>query len=117
MRSKLVASFFVAIAVLAVGSPAPVAADPPPWAPAHGYRKKKEREPEVVVVQPSRRDCGRLDNQAIGSTAGAAGGALLGDAVAGRGRDDRLVGSVAGAAGGALLGGLVGQSSDRARGC
>jgi hypothetical protein len=94
--------------------PLPVAADPPPWAPAHGYRKKHGKD-EVVVVAP-RRECGRFDNQAIGSAAGGGTGGLLGSMVS-RDRDERLIGGAVGAAGGALLGGVIGQSADRDRGC
>ncbi len=115
MHARYAILAVLAIAVVSTG-PLPALADPPPWAPAHGYRKK-ERGRDAVVVQPKRRDCGGIDNQFVGSTAGAAGGAALGDVLAGRNPDDRLVGSVAGAAGGALLGGLAGQSADRSRGC
>jgi hypothetical protein len=104
--------------VALTGAPGPVAADPPPWAPAHGWRKKRDNDrEEVVVVQRVRKSCGGLDNQAVGSTAGAAGGALLGNMAGGSGSDGRLAGSVAGAAGGALLGGLIGRSADRDRAC
>ena len=115
MQARYAVLAVLAIAVVTTG-PLPVLADPPAWAPAHGYRKK-DRGGDVVVVQPRRRDCGGIDNQFVGSTAGAAGGAALGNALSGRNSDDRLVGSVAGAAGGALLGGLAGQSADRSRGC
>src|SRR5687768_11443327 len=112
-RSAVLAALALAVATTA---PPPVLADPPPWAPAHGYRKK-DRGGDGFVVQPRRRDCGGIDKQCVGSTAGAAGGAALGNVLGGRSSDDRLVGSVAGAAGGALLGGLAGQSADRSRGC
>jgi hypothetical protein len=115
MRARFAVLAVLATAVVTTG-PFPVLADPPPWAPAHGYRKK-DRGGEVVVVRPRRRDCGGIDNQFVGSTAGAAGGAALGNVLGGRNPDDRLVGSVAGAAGGALLGGLAGQSADHSRGC
>jgi hypothetical protein len=110
-----------AIGALAVTSaPLPAAADPPPWAPAHGWRKKHDHHGERVVVverERSRRNCGGLDNQMVGSTAGAAAGALLGNVAVGPDSADRLAGSVVGAAGGALVGGLVGRSADRAGGC
>jgi hypothetical protein len=39
-------------------TPAPMAADPPPWAPAYGYRKKHgDHERDVVVVERSRPSC------------------------------------------------------------
>jgi uncharacterized protein YcfJ len=107
-----------AVIIAITASPAPAAADPPSWAPAHGWRKKHDREDRDEVVVEHRRApvCGGIDNQAVGSTGGAAAGAILGNAI-GHGSDERLAASVAGAAGGALLGGVAGRAADRDRGC
>ena len=59
LRRRLVAGLALIVAV-AVALPAPVQADPPPWAPAWGYRakhgkkdkKKKQGSETVVVEQP-----------------------------------------------------------------
>lgn len=115
MQSRLSGpSLVLFLCAAALVLPTAVAADPPPWAPAHG---RKKHDKQVVIHKRERRDCGRADGQMLGSGAGAAGGAVVGDLLGGRDRGDRLVGSVAGAAGGALLGGLAGQSVDRSRGC
>ena len=107
----------LAIAAAALTLPAaPAFADPPPWAPAHGYRAKQARYDNYGrYVQPValtrsdrvwRGDDGRYycrrDNGTTGLIVGAAAGALLGRTIDG-GRE-RTLGTIIGAAGGALLG-------------
>jgi len=99
-------------ALAAVAAPvAPVFADPPPWAPAHG-RRAKERHAEqyyrgqyysgpVWAGNDGRTYC-RRTNGTTGLIIGAGAGALLGRAIDTRG--ERTTGTVLGAATGALLG-------------
>ena len=105
----------IAAATLLVPA-APAAADPPPWAPAHGKRAKDARYDRYGrYAQPialSRNDvvwrgndgryyC-RRDNGTTGLIIGGAVGALLGRQL--DGGNQRTVGTILGAAGGALLG-------------
>src|SRR6185436_20211361 len=103
----------LALAAAALTLPAaPAFADPPPWAPAHGYRAKHAYDRYGRYVQPvalTRSDrvwagddgryyC-RRDNGTTGLIVGAAVGALLGRELDG-GRN-RTLGTIVGAAGGA----------------
>ena len=98
------------------------AADPPAWAPAHGYRakhkgKSKQRhydhEEEVVVAAPTygipSGRCYREEiGQVLGGIAGAAVGSQIGDGTG------RLIAIIGGAAIGVLVGGSIGRAMDRA---
>ena len=112
---------------------APAAADPPRWAPAHGYDRNHDRYDVRYDRRDDRRydDRGRYreprrvsrddrvwqgrdgryycerDNGTTGLIIGAAGGALLGRTVDTRG--DRTVGTLVGG----VLGGLLGREIDR----
>lgn len=129
---------FLALTLAAVAAPAPVLADPPRWAPAHGYHKKHDRhdyrryehrriyDERGRYYEPRRltrsdriwrgRDgnyyC-RRDNGTTGLIIGGAVGALIGRELDG-GRD-RTVGTIIGAAGGALLGREIDRGSLRCR--
>ena len=113
----------MAIAAAALVLPAaPAAADPPPWAPAHGNRAKHGRvyddygryyEPRRVHRgdhiwrgRDGRYYCKR-DNGTTGLIIGAAGGALIGREVDRSG--SRAEGTIIGAA----IGGLLGRAIDR----
>jgi surface antigen len=73
----------------------PAAADPPPWAPAHGQRHKKQKgTTQVVYVAPP------------GIAAGTCDRAALDPAIAGA-----IVGGVAGAAIGSQIGGGSGKTA------
>jgi hypothetical protein len=99
-------------AAAATLSALPAAADPPPWAPAHGYREHQyERQQERYYrtgngIQYWRGDDGRYychrSNGTTGLIVGAAAGALLGNSVTSH--RDRTAGTVIGGAVGALLG-------------
>ncbi len=88
---------------------------PPPWAPAHGYRRKMERN-HVAYVPPLDIGAGRCNRNGmgdvLGGALGAAAGGLLGSQVGdGRGQ---LAATAAGAVAGMLLGAHMGSSIDRA---
>lgn len=87
---------------------APAAADPPPWAPAHGKRAKDAQRYYTSGngIRYWRGDDGRYyckrSNGTTGLIVGAAAGALAGRAIDTRG--ERTTGTILGAAAGALLG-------------
>jgi outer membrane lipoprotein SlyB len=98
----------VGVALLAMAAPvAPVLADPPPWAKAHGRRAKEQQiqgqydSGPVWEGRDGRVHC-RKSNGTTGLIIGAGAGALLGRAVDTRG--ERTTGTVLGAAVGALVG-------------
>ena len=110
------------MALTGLGTAAPAAADPPPWAPAHGKRAKDRAiyDSHGYYVTPRRitRDsyiwrgkdgkyhCKR-DNGTTGLIIGAGVGALAGHELAGRG--DKTLGVLLGAA----IGGALGRAIDR----
>ena len=103
------------IAAAALVVPAvPAAADPPPWAPAHGKRAKDARRYYTANngVRYWRGDDGRYycqrSNGTTGLIVGGAAGALAGRAIDSHG--ERATGTILGAAAGALLGREVQRS-------
>lgn len=111
----------VAAAGLTLPLAAPAAADPPPWAPAHGKRAKQAYQPRYYQSpqgmrywegEDGRYYC-RRSNGTTGLIIGAAGGALLGRAIDSRG--DRTTGTIVGAAAGALLGRQIDRGEVRCR--
>ncbi len=109
----------VALAGLALPA-ASAFADPPRWAPAHGYRAKQGgiayRQTDNGI-RYWRGDDGRYycrrGNGTTGLLVGAALGALLGRAVDTNG--DRATGTIIGAAAGALVGREVERGRTRCR--
>lgn len=108
---------------------APVFADPPPWAPAHGYHAKNKgriydsrgryyeprrltRRDRVWRGRDGRYYCHR-DNGTTGLVIGAAAGGLLGYKVAGNG--DKTLGAIIGAVGGGLLGRAINRGELKCR--
>lgn len=100
-------------------------ADPPPWAPAHGYRAKKgynsyndiryrttDNGVRYWQGQDGRYYCRRGDGT-VGLLVGAALGALVGRAVDTRG--ERTTGTILGAAAGALIGNEIAKGPTRCR--
>lgn len=89
-------------------------AEPPPWAPAHGWRKK--HDPYYVGYEGKRwpSDYGVLrgscNREAIGAVLGAAVGGAVGSR-AGQG-DRRAVATVVGVVIGAVIGAQIGRSMD-----
>lgn len=117
---KKIALAFAAgtMALTGLATSAPAAADPPPWAPAHGKRAKYDSRGYYVTPQRIDRDdymwrgrdgryyCKR-DNGTTGLVIGAGVGALAGHELAGRG--DRTLGAILGGA----VGAIVGREIDR----
>ena len=97
----------------------PAFADPPAWAPAHGYRAKQKhkyqyreerRYYEPVNVPPFDIDVGHCNRAVLGSVLGGAAGAAIGSRV-GSG-DDRTVAIIGGTIIGILVGGTIGRYMD-----
>jgi hypothetical protein len=130
---------FAATAALALALPAtPALADPPSWAPAHGWRERHDdraayhrddrgrydrygryvepqrlsRSDRVWRGEDGRYYC-RRGNGTTGLVIGGAVGALIGREIDG-GRD-RTLGTIIGAAGGALLGREIDRGGLRCR--
>lgn len=117
--------------VLATALAAEALADPPSWAPAHGYRDKgkgkgkhrdrgrgeyyvgysgREYDRDFGIVQ------GRCNREQVGAVLGGVVGGVVGNQVADR--DDRTVATILGAAVGALVGAKIGRDmDDRDRAC
>ena len=97
---------------------------PPPWAPAHGYRRKHdndrysehERGEEHHVAYDPDRDFGigqgTCRREAIGALLGGTFGAIVGSKVSSH--DDKQLGIVTGAIIGVLVGRSIGRSMDEA---
>lgn len=90
----------------------PVQADPPPWAPAHGYRAKdkKHKHEHAVYVAPFGIDLGRCNRDLLGAVLGAGAGAAIGSTI-GDG-DERTVAIIGGTIIGAIVGGSIGRAMD-----
>lgn len=102
--------------LVAMAIAAPVAlADPPSHAPAHGWRKKHDRNYVGYTGYRWTDDYGiregRCDRDRVGTVLGAVVGGAIGSAVADR--DDRLIAILAGATIGAIIGREIGQDMDR----
>ncbi len=102
---------------------APVAADPPPWAPAHGWRAKQKQihkqkhryknrayYDDRVYTAPFDLDLGVCNRQVLGGLLGGATGALIGSRLA-KG-DDRAAAIIGGTIVGLIVGGSIGRSMD-----
>lgn len=116
MRKTLIAGMIAASTVITT----PVFADPPHWAPAHGYRAKNGQIAYRTTdngIRYWRGEDGRYycrrSNGTTGLLVGAALGALLGRAVDTEG--DRAVGTIVGAAAGALIGREIERGPSRCR--
>jgi surface antigen len=106
-------------------------ADPPSWAPAHGYRgkekgkgKHRDRDSERYWVGYSGREYprdfdiaqGRCNREELGAVLGGVVGGVVGNQVGSR--DNRTVSTILGVAVGALIGAKVGRDmDDRDRAC
>jgi surface antigen len=136
-KTALLAAFAASLYITTSGITAPVKADPPPWAPAHGYRDKHDRDDDrryfsrrehdryyeehqyrPVYVMPWRARApapygiaqGTCYRQTLGAVIGGGTGALLGSTI-GKG-EGKLMAVAGGAILGFLAGGAIGQSMD-----
>ena len=89
-------------------------ADPPPHAPAHGWRAKHDAYYMGYTGTPWPRDyeitSGRCNREEIGAVVGGVAGGTIGHEVAKP--QDRVVATIMGAAVGALLGSKIGRQLD-----
>jgi surface antigen len=95
-------------------------ADPPPWAPAHGYRNKHKghhdededrNERQETYVVPYDIDRGTCNRELVGEVLGGATGAAVGSTVGkGSGKTAAVVG---GAVIGVIVGGYIGRQMDK----
>jgi surface antigen len=103
----------VLIALLVASS---ALAEPPPWAPAHGWRKKND--PDYVGYTGKRweRDYGVLDGRCNTAAVGAVLGGVTGAVIGSRASDaeDRPVAIILGSAIGAVIGAKIGEEIDAA---
>ncbi len=89
---------------------------PPPWAPAHGYRRKFRGSRHYVTrgtyATPYGIHLGTCNRDKIGMVIGGVAGAALGSQF-GKG-DGRIAATIVGTVAGVVVGGAVGRSLDRA---
>jgi len=116
MRVTLL-SFVIALATL---WSVDALADPPPHAPAHGWRKKHDPYYVGYTGTQWERDyevtSGHCNREQVGAVLGGVAGGVVGSKVASP--DNRLVGIIIGAAAGALIGAKIGRELDDGdRGC
>lgn len=117
----------VAAAFLVPSGPSTQAyADPPPWAPAHGYYKKRnknknkhktyQQQEQATASSPEFISGGRCNREDIGKALGAVLGGAAGATITEG--DSRPIGIIAGAIIGYVVGGSIGRSMDeRDRAC
>jgi surface antigen len=83
---------------------------PPPWAPAHGYRRKHGGE-RVAYLAPFGINAGTCNRELLGAVlGGSAGGLLASELVSGGDPTPAIIG---GTLMGILLGGAIGRSMDQ----
>ena len=104
------------VLVLLIALPCIALATPPPWAPAHGWRKKND--PTYAGYSGRSWDddygvrSGRCDRAEVGAVLGGVAGGVVG-AEAGKG-DQRAVAIVVGTVIGAAIGAEIGRRMDKA---
>ena len=118
MQISISAARIIALAVMAAWS-ASALSDPPPHAPAHGWREK--HDPNYVGYSGVHYEhdfgivAGRCNRQEIATVVGGAVGGLLGSRIA---SERPVMGTVIGMVAGAVIGNQIGQELDeRDRGC
>jgi surface antigen len=86
---------------------------PPPWAPAHGWRRKHAQYYGARYVIPDLGiELGRCNRDVIGAVIGGAAGGVIGSQF-GKG-SGKTVATIGGAIAGVLIGGAIGRSMDEA---
>jgi hypothetical protein len=88
------------------------AGGPPPWAPAHGWRRKHAHYEAGYEIPDVGIEVGRCYRDVIGAVIGGAAGGAIGSQF-GRG-SDRTVATIGGTIIGVLIGGAIGRSMDDA---
>lgn len=116
---KISAGLVVALSLSLMPIPAP--ADPPPWAPAHGWRKKNDPNYVGYTGKKWTNDYGVLDGTCdaakVGTVLGGAVGGVIGAQVA-KDSPNRPVAIVVGTVLGAVIGNKIGADIDSGdRGC
>src|SRR5213593_4099413 len=101
------------VALLSVGLlPVPSPADPPPWAPAHGWRKKNDPNYVGYTGKKWEKDYGVLEGHCNTQAVGGAVGARAAK------NENRPVAILVGGVLGAVIGAKIGRAIDDAdRGC
>lgn len=114
MRSRVSPAILLACAV-AVALPEYTLADPPPWAPAHGWRKKNDPYYTGYSGRKWENDYGIIAGTCNRSAVGAVVGGVVGGAVGsqvGQGQG-RQVATILGAVLGAAVGAKIGHDMDQ----
>ncbi|MGH7089155.1 MAG: glycine zipper 2TM domain-containing protein [Stellaceae bacterium] len=124
LRRRHAPAFCAALLALALAASGTAIADPPPWAPAYGYRAKHHHDrddgdrrappPTVVpapVVIPYGLAQGRCDRELVGAALGGAAGGLVGSHF---GKSSgRTAATIGGVLAGMFIGGSIGHSMDQ----
>ena len=94
--------------------PVPAPAEPPPWAPAHGWRKKNDPNYVGYTGKKWERDYGVIGGRCNTRAVGAVVGGVIGGAIGSRveDRQDRPIAIILGTAIGAVIGARIGQDID-----
>lgn len=115
-RQTKTSSLLLFVCALIIAAPESVLADPPPWAPAHGWRKK--HDPYYVGYSGKKweNDYGVLSGRCNRSAVGAVLGGVVGGAVGSQvgGGEGRKVATILGAVLGAAIGAKIGRDMDQA---
>ena len=114
--TRLLAALAFAGGAVALALPVNTYGDPPPWAPAHGWRKKNDPYYTGYTGKKWDKDYGvlngRCNRQAVGAVIGGVAGGAIGSQV-GRG-SGRQVAIVVGTIAGAIIGAQIGRDMDEA---
>ena len=114
VRKRGVALAMLVAFATSIAMPQASFADPPPWAPAHGWRAKqkhKHKGEQVNYPVPFDIDLGRCNRELLGAVLGGVAGGVIGSQI-GKG-DERTVAIVGGAIIGVLIGGAIGRKMDQ----
>lgn len=112
-------SRFVLVSFVCLLLAAPALAEPPPWAPAHGWRKKNDPNYVGYTGKKWERDYGIVDGRCNTAAVGAVLGGVTGAVIGSRASDpqERPVAIILGTTIGAVIGAKIGEeidNSDRA---
>ena len=110
-KVALLAVPLVSLALL----PVPAPAEPPPWAPAHGWRKKNDPNYVGYTGKKWEKDYGVINGRCNTAAVGAVVGGAIGGAVGSRAEGpDRPVAILVGTVIGAAIGAKIGRDIDDA---